>query len=67
MSTEKATPSPREMTWDGFKAFVDAELAKRGAGGGVPVWFIDVSFPAMGHASDQPHVGLMPLGLTVSG
>lgn len=33
------------MTWQQFKAWVDAQLAEQGISEDVTIWYIDISFP----------------------
>jgi len=42
------------MTWKEFKQEVDRQLADAGQSEDVPIWYIDISWPDMGHESTAP-------------
>lgn len=46
------------MTWDEFKAVVDAHLAAQGVSGAIEIWYIDVSSDIL----DEVTVSVEPIG-----
>lgn len=50
------------MTWDEFKAAVDAALKEQGHDGSIEVWYVDAAFPEPGNFGARATMDCSPRG-----